>query len=161
MTQESPITLRAMRPGDRDEIARLIFRSTNHYYTTMGRPPIFQGDELSPGFIFDVYAELDPGEGLVATCDEQIVGSCFVHPRPSHISLGIMNVHPDHFGHGIARRLLSAITSRAEAEQTSVRLGFELHESRLLFALHSSWFCSVSDISRYVSRRPRAGHRRV
>ncbi len=89
-----------MSPDDRDEVSRLIFHSTNQYYVSIGREPIFKGDELSPTDIFDVYERIDPGEGIVAVDDQsrQIIGSCFVHPRETHVSLGIMNAHPDHFG---------------------------------------------------------------
>ena len=38
------------------------------------------------------------------------------------MSLGIMNVHPDYFGHGIAGRLLGSIMDRAEQEQKPIRL---------------------------------------
>ncbi len=40
--------LRQMSPDDRDEVSRLIFHSTNRYYVSIGREPIFKGDELSP-----------------------------------------------------------------------------------------------------------------
>lgn len=116
--------IRSMQPGDRDEIARLIFHSLNAYYESIGRGKLLSGDPLSAGVFFDVYWKTDPNEGLVAVDDEseQIIGSCFVHPRETHISLGIMNVHHDHFGRGVARALLTAITDRGTAESKSVRL---------------------------------------
>lgn len=116
--------IRTIEPGDREEIAALIFHSLNAYYTSIGRGPLLQGDPITAAVFFDVYAKLDPGEGLAAVDDEsgQIIGSCFVHPRETHISLGIMNAHQDHFGRGVARRLLRAITDRAEAEGKPVRL---------------------------------------
>ena len=116
------LDIRTMEAADRDEIARLIFHSTNQYYQSIGRSPIFQGNELDPGFIFDVYQELDPGCGLVAIDRNTIVGSCFVHPRRTHHSLGIMNVHPDHFGKGAARALLGQIIQSATHEGKPVRL---------------------------------------
>ena len=117
-------TLRHMKPDDRDEVARLIYHSTNRYYASIGRPPIFQGDDLCTVMIFDVYQELDPGQGLVAVDDAsgQIIGSCFVHPRETHVSLGIMNSHPDHFGRGVARALLRRIIADAQALRKPVRL---------------------------------------
>ena len=51
-----------------------------------------------------------------------IIGSCFVHPRETHISLGIMNVHHDHFGRGVARALLTAITDLGKEKNLPVRL---------------------------------------
>ena len=120
----SGFQIRNMQPGDRDEIARLIFHSLNAYYESIGRGKLLSGDPLSAGVFFDVYWQTDPGEGIVAIDDatNQIIGSCFVHPRETHISLGIMNVHQEHFGRGVARALLTAITDRGTAEHKSVRL---------------------------------------
>ena len=123
MTDEG-FHLRSMKPDDRDEIARLIYHSTNAYYESIGRERIFQGDELQPGEMFDVYEQIDPGEGLVAidNATGQIIGSCFVHPRETHFSLGIMNAHADHFGRGVARTILAEIIRRAQEQQKPVRL---------------------------------------
>ncbi|HID24757.1 MAG TPA: GNAT family N-acetyltransferase, partial [Planctomycetaceae bacterium] len=116
--------LRNMTPEDREEVARLIYHSTNRYYESIGRDRIFKGDELVPAEMFDVYQRIDPGEGIVAVDDQtgQIIGSCFVHPRETHVSLGIMNSHPDHFGRGVARALLQRIIELAEAQGKPVRL---------------------------------------
>jgi GNAT superfamily N-acetyltransferase len=113
-----------MSRDDREEVSRLIFHSTNQYYKSIGRQPVFQGDELTPVDMFDVYQRIDPDEGLVAVDDTsgQIIGSCFVHPRETHFSLGIMNAHADHFGRGVARAMLSEIISRAQAVDKPVRL---------------------------------------
>ena len=50
------------------------------------------------------------------------MGSCFYHPRPTHVSLGIMNVHPNYFGQGVAGQLLKFIMGFAEKESKPVRL---------------------------------------
>jgi hypothetical protein len=50
------------------------------------------------------------------------MGSCFYHPRETHVSLGIMNVHPNYFGAGVARRLLRIITDYADARSKPQRL---------------------------------------
>ena len=116
--------LRNMVPGDRDEIARLIYHSTNQYCVSIGRPPLFSGDELSTSIFFDVYQRIDPGRGLVAVdrATGQIIGSCFVHPRETHVSLGIMNVHHEHFRRGVARTILEAIVDIARAGGKPLRL---------------------------------------
>jgi len=116
--------IRNMEPGDREEIARLIYHSLNAYYESIGRGKLMSGDPLDSAVFFDVYWKTDEGEGIVAVDDEskQIIGSCFVHPRETHISLGIMNAHHDHFGRGVARALLSAITGRGKEEGKPVRL---------------------------------------
>lgn len=116
--------LRQMSSDDREEVSRLIFHSTNRYYVSIGREPIFKGDDLAAADIFDVYERIDPGEGIVAVDDQsrKIIGSCFVHPRETHISLGIMNAHPDHFGRGVARAILVSIIDRARTADKPVRL---------------------------------------
>ena len=124
MTDSGGFHLRRMSADDRDEVSRLIFHSTNRYYLSIGREPLFKGDELSASDIFDVYERIDSGEGIVAVGDQsrQIIGSCFVHPRETHVSLGIMNVHPDHFGRGVAQSILAEIIDRAEISDKPVRL---------------------------------------
>ena len=118
------VYLRQMLPHDREAVASLIFHSTNQYYQSIGRDPIFTGDQLSTSIIIDVYDQLDPGQAIVAIDDasEQVIGSCFIHPRETHISLGIMNSHPDHFGRGVARQLLAHIIELAEKANKPVRL---------------------------------------
>jgi GNAT superfamily N-acetyltransferase len=124
MSDKGGFHLRRMSPGDREEVTRLLFHSTNQYYKSIGRAPIFQGDELSPVDIFDVYERIDPGEGIVALDNQsrQIIGSCFVHPRETHVSLGIMNAHSDYFGRGVARTILAEIIHRAQDAGKAVRL---------------------------------------
>ena len=143
--------LREMTPEDRDEVSRLIFHSTNRYYVSIGREPIFQGDELSPSVMFDVYQRIDPGEGLIAVDDQTgaFLGSCFVHPRETHVSLGIMNAHPDHFGRGVARALLARIIDRAGAEDKPVRLVsscFNLDSYSLYTRAGFVPFCTFQDM---------------
>ena len=70
MSNEEGFYLRAMSLDDRDEASRPIFHSTNQYYVSIGRQPVFNGDELSACDIFDVYERIDPGEGIVAVDEE-------------------------------------------------------------------------------------------
>ncbi|MBC8350634.1 MAG: GNAT family N-acetyltransferase [Planctomycetes bacterium] len=124
MSKATGFHLRSMLREDRDEVTRLVFHSTNRYYESIGREAIFKGDELTPVDMFDVYERIDPGEGIVAVDDQsgRIIGLCFVHPRETHFSLGIMNAHPDHFGRGVARTILGEIINRAQAVNLPVRL---------------------------------------
>ena len=113
-----------MQPTDRSEVAELIRASTNAWYRSRGDGPIFaEGPEITTVF-FDLYAALDPGYGVVAEdhISGRIAGSCFYHPRATHVSLGIMNVHPDYFGRGVARSLLQHIVDFADAEEKPLRL---------------------------------------
>ncbi len=117
-------TLRPMEARDWHDVAALIRCSTNAWYESHGRPPIFTGNPDATLLFCEVYETLDPGCCVVA-CDDatgELAGSCFYHPRPTHMSLGIMNVHPAHFGRGIARRLLRHITDLADAAGTPTRL---------------------------------------
>ncbi|HGM5491951.1 TPA: GNAT family N-acetyltransferase [Serratia fonticola] len=102
------IQLQVAKPQDRNEIAILIHGSTNAWYRQHGMGDIFSAGADSCGLFVDVYQQLDAGHHWIAR-DEQgaICGSCFFHPRETHLGLGIMNVHPDYFGRGIARRLLA------------------------------------------------------
>ena len=113
--------LRPMQLEDRTEVAELICVSTNYWYQMRARPPIFTAGPASTGIFFDVYEALDPGCGVVAENPEngRLMGSCFYHPREKHVSLGIMNVHPNYFGQGVARALLEYIIDFADG------LGFE------------------------------------
>jgi GNAT superfamily N-acetyltransferase len=87
-------------------------------------PARFPGGPAAAVVFFDVYQALDPGCGVVAVHAEtgRLMGSCFYHPRPTHVSLGIMNAHPNYFRQGVARALLEHIVDYAEREQKPLRL---------------------------------------
>ncbi len=116
--------LRKMELSDRAEVAELICVSTNQWYQARGGGPIFPDGPSATEAFFDVYEALDPGYNIVAQCADNgpLMGSCFFHPRPTHISLGILNVHPDHFGKGIARKLLQHVIDFADHEEKPLRL---------------------------------------
>ena len=116
------VRLRVATAADRTAVAALIHGSTNGWYTAQGRNPVFAGPPADCELFFDVYERLDPGCCLVAEDGGELVGSCFWHPRPTHVSLGIMNVAPEAFGRGIARRLLARICDEADRRGLPVRL---------------------------------------
>ncbi len=120
----SDYALRAMQDQDWDRVSGLIFSSTNAWYESHGRPPIFTGDPAATRLFCEVYESLDPGCCILAECKKtrEIAGSCFYHPRPIHVSLGIMNVHPEHFGKGIARQLLNHVIEFADGTGKPIRL---------------------------------------
>src|SRR4051812_19928253 len=113
-----------MRPGGRSELADLICVSTNYWYRAAGKPVIFNAGPTATCLFADVYEALDPGCCVVAEDPDsrRLMGSCFYHPRETHVSLGIMNVHPDFFGRGVASRLLKYITDRADSHGKPTRL---------------------------------------
>jgi GNAT superfamily N-acetyltransferase len=118
------IQLRPMQTADRAEVAELICVSTNTWYQVHARRRVFSRGPAAAELFFDVYEALDPGCGLVAvsTRNGRLAGSCFYHPRPTHVSLGIMNVHPNYFGHGVARAQLGHIIDYARQQDKPVRL---------------------------------------
>jgi GNAT superfamily N-acetyltransferase len=119
----SAFTLRLALARDRPALAALICDSTNAWYVQHGKQPIFPGGPATTALFADVYEALDPGCCVVAEhADGRLMGSCFFHPRPTHVALGIMNVHPDFFGAGVARALLGHVTALADAQHKPVRL---------------------------------------
>lgn len=113
-----------MKPADFDAVAELIFLSTNAWYQQRLGHPIFRCRPLDCRVFCEVYDDLDPDCALVMEHQTtgMIAGSCFFHPRETHVSLGIMNVHPNYFGHGIAGRLLGRIVDEAETRDLPLRL---------------------------------------
>ncbi|MDF1815979.1 MAG: GNAT family N-acetyltransferase [Verrucomicrobiales bacterium] len=113
-----------MQPRDFDAVAELIYLSTNSWYQANRGYKIFQGSPDDCRLFCDVYEDLDPGCAMVAEHDTKkiIIGSCFVHPRETHISVGIVNVHPSYFGDGVAGALMDSVIAFAEKEGQPVRL---------------------------------------
>jgi GNAT superfamily N-acetyltransferase len=118
------LRLRAMRGDEWDRVAELICHSTNRWYQAGNKPAIFPHGPSSCRLFCEVYEDLDPGCCIVAedVASGQLLGSCFYHPRETHVSLGIMNAHPDSFGRGVAGKLLQAIIAEADRQQKPVRL---------------------------------------
>ncbi len=118
------IILRKLKKEDWSEVGDLIHVSMNYWCEANGRPAIFQAESEKTQLFCEVYEMLDPGCCIIAEQPRtgRIMGSCFYHPRETHVSLGIMNVHPNYFGHGIARKLLGYITDFAEDQGLPVRL---------------------------------------
>ena len=115
--------IRPMQVDDAEAVADLIYLSTNFWYQTHGHTQIFQGGPQVTKLFPTVYGALAGSAGLVAEARPgQVLASCFYHIRPTHVSLGIMNVHPNYFGHGLARRLLGSIITIAEREDKPLRL---------------------------------------
>src|SRR2546425_221976 len=108
--------VRPMTAEDRSEVAELIYVSVNYWYQTRGRPPLFSGGPQVTEVFYDVYDALEPGCAIVAEKIRtgRLMGSCFYHPRKHHVSLGIMNVHPNYFGAGAGRALLQYIIDFTE-----------------------------------------------
>jgi len=118
------IKLRTAQAPDRAELAELIYLSLNTWCETHAKARPFSAGPATADLFFDVYETLDPGCCVVAESafSGRLAGSCFYHPRPTHVSLGIMNVHPNYFGTGVARALLQFIIDYADHQQKPLRL---------------------------------------
>ena len=116
--------IRAMRPEEAGEVATLIFESTNAWYEARGLGTIFGGDPEDCLLFPEVYEDLDPGHCLIAEGQDGagISASCFLHPRETHLSLGIMNARPGREHRGAAKALLAEIIQRAEEAGKPLRL---------------------------------------
>lgn len=117
-------TLRRMTTFEWLEVATLIHSSTNAWYQKNRDFVAFSGPPEDCMLYCETYELLDPGCTLVAYDDVQkrIAGSCFFHPRQTHISLGILNVHPDYFGQSVGRQLVNYIATMARQEDKPLRL---------------------------------------
>jgi GNAT superfamily N-acetyltransferase len=113
-----------MESADFDEVAELIYLSTNGWYERHLGHAVFQCDPSDCRVFPEVYEDLDPECGIVVENEKtgHLAGSCFFHPREMHVSLGILNVHPSYFGHGIAGRILNHIIEEAETRGLPLRL---------------------------------------
>ncbi len=108
------MTIRKAGKDEWDKVASLIFHSTNQWYQKNLNRGCFPGEDPSICRIFpEIYEDLDPGCCLVAEIDGELAGSCFYHPRETHLSLGIMNADPKFSGQGVARTLLDQIIEQA------------------------------------------------
>lgn len=143
----APFDLRPLVAADHEDTARLLHRSLVHWYQSrLGQGARF-GPSHEPFRLFPaVYAELDPRQA-VAACDRasgELLGVCFVHPRKTHVAVGIVATAPAAQGRGIARAMLTPVIAQARRDQLPVRLvssllnldSFSLY-SRLGFVPHT------------------------
>ena len=107
--------LRRATEKDYPAVKDLIFDSTNDWYQKNFKKNVFGGNSDACSIFIDVYESLDPGCCVVAEDLKtgKLAGSCFFHPRETHLALGIMNAHPDYFGMGVAKMILKEILSIA------------------------------------------------
>jgi GNAT superfamily N-acetyltransferase len=146
-SKNGALELRPLRSSDHDACTRLIHQSLVHWYQSR----LAQGSRFGAsheGFrIFpEVYEALDAG-AAVAACDQEsgeLLGVCFVHPRPTHVAVGIVAVAPKAQSRGVARAMLVPILEAARVSGRPVRLvssllnldSFSLY-SRLGFVPHT------------------------
>ena len=118
-------TLRTATDADRSEVAELICSGMNTWDILHGMAPgRFAGGPAQTDVFWQVYDQLDPGHCIVMESQEngRLAASCFYRERETHVSLGIMNVHPNYFGHGLAKQLLGFITDFTDERDKPLRL---------------------------------------
>lgn len=109
--------IRTLQQSEWVEVASLIHSSTNQWYQeNLNRGCFPDPDPLSCLIFPEIYEALDPGCCLITEIKGEIAGSCFYHPRETHVSLGIMNAAPKFAGQGVAKTLLDEVISRAEGK---------------------------------------------
>lgn len=120
----STFTVRVMRDRDKWPVAKIICLSTSAWYQAHNMGMRFAGGPKTTEFFFDIYHTLPGSYGVVADDDvtHDVLGSCFVHERATHMSLGIMNVHPSYANRGIASALLRTIIAKAKNMEKPLRL---------------------------------------
>lgn len=121
----STVRLRPIEERDRGEIAELIAVSMNTWDIAHGfAPGRFTGGSPQTDVFYRVYERLDPGSCVVAesTGNGRLAASCYHRERETHLSLGIMNVHPNYFGQGVARDVVAYVTDLADASAKPLRL---------------------------------------
>jgi ribosomal protein S18 acetylase RimI-like enzyme len=118
------ITLGRLQEEQFDDAAALIHASTNAWYlkntgrTAFGCEP--SGCRLFP----DTYDALDAGQCITATDDAtgKLIGTCYLHPRETHIGVGIVNTAPDVATAGVASMMLREACTIADAQDLPLRL---------------------------------------
>ncbi len=117
--------LSTLAEQDRDAAAKLIHGALSAWYDQHLNQVGRFGVDWEPFRIFpDVYECLDPGRALVVLENEggPLRGICFYHPRPTHVSVGIVAVDPAAGGRGAARAMLEEVLRIADDSRKPVRL---------------------------------------
>ncbi len=118
------ILIRLKKSEDDAAVAALICDSLNVWYKKNRGIDQFVPSADAASIFTRVYDALDPDCCVVAEDAEtgKLAGSCFFHPRPTHVSLGIMNVAPEFFGQKVGSKLLAYIVDVAEKRNQPLRL---------------------------------------
>jgi GNAT superfamily N-acetyltransferase len=110
--KREPFELRPLTDENAMEYGDLLFSAFNAWWWKHGLCKDFY--ECSPtetSIFYYIYNDMSPGCSIAAFHTEtgRMMGACFYHPREHHVSLGIMAVHPNYSGNGVARVLVDYI----------------------------------------------------
>jgi GNAT superfamily N-acetyltransferase len=112
MSQDRHFLLRPLEDSDAAEYGQMLHASFNTWYGQHGwGKDYFTCEPRDAAIFYDIYNDLTPGHCVAAVdaSSGRLAGACFYHPRPCHVSLGIMAVHPDCGGQGVGRSLVDFI----------------------------------------------------
>ena len=102
--------IRLAQPADRATVEAIVAEAYSVYIERIGKPP---------GPMLDDYVKLiDAGAVSVLDIDGAIAAIIVLLPKPDHLLLDNVAVHPDRQGQGLGRRLI------AFAESAARRLGY-------------------------------------
>lgn len=118
----APGVLREAVPEDAPVLATLLREAFEEYRGRLD-PPSSAHDKSEE----TVRQELRDGGAFLASDDTGPLGCVFFHPRADHVYLDRLAVRPAFRGRGVARALVDAVESRAQAlGHTRVRLSVRL-----------------------------------
>lgn len=164
MIMGSDITLDTLQPADHEAVARLLHRSLVHWYQSRLNQGDRFGDSAEPFRLFpEVYEGLDPGQSVAArdAATRELLGMCFIHPRETHVAVGIVATAPEAAGRGVARAMMQRAVARARAAGQPLRLvssllnldSFSLY-SRLGFVPHTMFQDCLLDVPEHGMTAP-------
>ena len=106
------------------EAAALIHASTNAWYLKNTGRVAFSCEPSGCRLFPDTYDALDSGQCISVTDDTtgQLVGTCYLHPRETHIGVGIVNTAPDVAAGGVASMMLREACRLADTQGLPLRL---------------------------------------
>ncbi len=125
MNTSSNFRLDTLRPEDHDAVARLLHRALVHWYQSRLNQGARFGERAEPFRLFpEVYEALDPGQAVAArdVATRELIGGCFIHPRETHVAVGIVFTAPEAAGRGVARAMMQVAIERARAAGQPLRL---------------------------------------
>lgn len=110
--EKEPFDLRPLADDDIPAYADMLFGAFNAWWWKhgLGRD-FYECRPIDTAVFYHIYNDMTPGKNIAAFHSEtdRLMGACFYHPRETHVSLGIMAVHPNYVGNGVARAMVDYI----------------------------------------------------